>query len=94
VSSRYNKSYSNYEGKAVRIREDKTLRESLLVICLFILVSFITSIALNYFSKYNLIDSIFESVSALTTTGLSTGITLDLDLASKAFLIVNMIDLK
>jgi trk system potassium uptake protein TrkH len=47
---------------------------------------------LSYFSKYNFIDSIFESVSALTTTGLSTGITtLDLDLASKALLIVNMI---
>jgi trk system potassium uptake protein len=92
VSSRYNKSYSNYEGKAAMIREDKTLRESLLVICLFIIVSITTGIALSYFSKYNFIDSIFESVSALTTTGLSTGITtLDLDLASKGFLIANMI---
>jgi trk system potassium uptake protein TrkH len=92
VSSRYNKSYSNYEGKAVRFREDKTLRESLLVICLFILVSFITGIALSYFSEHNFIDSLFESVSALTTTGLSTGITtLDLDLVSKTFLITNMI---
>jgi trk system potassium uptake protein len=92
VSSRYNKSYSNYEGKAVRTREDKTLKESLLVICLFILVSITTGIALSYFSKNSFIDSIFESVSALTTTGLSTGITtLDLDLASKAFLIANMI---
>jgi trk system potassium uptake protein TrkH len=92
VSSRYNKSYSNYEGKAVRFREDKTLRESLLVICLFILVSFITGIALSYFSEHDFIDSLFESVSALTTTGLSTGITtLDLDLVSKTFLIFNMI---
>jgi trk system potassium uptake protein TrkH len=92
VSSRYNKSYSNYEGKAVRFREDKTLRESLLVICLFILVSFITGIALSYLSEHNFIDSLFESVSALTTTGLSTGITtLDLDLVSKTFLIINMI---
>ena len=92
VSSRYNKSYSNYEGKAVRFREDKTLRESLLVICLFILVSFISGIALSYFSEHNFIDSLFESVSALTTTGLSTGITtLDLDLVSKTFLITNMI---
>jgi trk system potassium uptake protein len=92
VSSRYNKSYSNYEGKAVRFREDKTLRESLLVICLFIFVSFITGIALSYFSEHNFIDSLFESVSALTTTGLSTGITtLDLDLVSKTFLIINMI---
>jgi trk system potassium uptake protein TrkH len=92
VSSRYNKSYSNYEGKAVRSREDKTLRESLLVICLFILVSLISGIAISYFSVHNFIDSLFESVSALTTTGLSTGITtLDLDLVSKTFLIINMI---
>jgi trk system potassium uptake protein TrkH len=75
VSSRYNKSYSNYEGKAVKLREDKTFKESSLVICLFILLSFITGIVLSYFAERNFIDSLFESVSALTTTGLSTGIT-------------------
>jgi trk system potassium uptake protein TrkH len=47
---------------------------------------------LSYFAERNFIDSLFESVSALTTTGLSTGITtLNLDLVSKAFLIINMI---
>ena len=92
VSSRYNKSYSNYEGKAVRLREDKTFKESSLVICLFILLSFITGIVLSYFAQRNFIDSLFESVSALTTTGLSTGITtLSLDLVSKTFLIINMV---
>jgi trk system potassium uptake protein TrkH len=92
VSSRYNKSYSNYEGKAVKLREDKTFRESSLVICLFILLSFITGIVLSYFTERNFIDSVFESVSALTTTGLSIGITtLNLDLVSKTFLIINMI---
>jgi trk system potassium uptake protein len=92
VSSRYNKSYSNYEGRAVKHREDKTFRESSLVICLFVLVSFITGIVLSYFAERNFIDSLFESVSALTTTGLSTGITtLSLDLVSKTFLIINMV---
>src|SRR5215204_1383082 len=92
VSSRYNKSYSNYAGRAVKHREDKTFRESLLVICLFVLVSFITGIVLSYFAERNFIDSLFESVSALTTTGLSTGITtLSLDLVSKTFLIINMV---
>src|ERR687897_929217 len=92
VSSRYNRSYSNYEGRAVKHREDKTFRESLLVICLFVLVSFITGIVLSYFAERNFIDSLFESVSALTTTGLSTGITtLSLDLVSKTFLIINMV---
>jgi trk system potassium uptake protein TrkH len=92
VSSRYNKSYSNYGGKAVKLREDKTFRESMLVIFLFVVVSFITGIVLSYFSERNILDALFESVSALTTTGLSTGITaLDLDLVSKVFLIINMI---
>ena len=92
VSSRYNKSYSNYEGKAVKLRDDKTFKESSLVISLFILLSFITGTVLSYFAQRNFIDSLFESVSALTTTGLSTGITtLSLDLVSKTFLIINMV---
>jgi trk system potassium uptake protein TrkH len=92
VSSRYNKSYSNYEGKAVKFREDKTFRESLLVVCLFVLVSFMTGLVISYFAEHSFIDSLFESVSALTTTGLSTGITtLNLDLVSKTFLIINMV---
>jgi trk system potassium uptake protein TrkH len=37
-------------------------------------------------------DSLFESVSALTTTGITAGITtIDMDIVSKVFLIVNMI---
>jgi trk system potassium uptake protein TrkH len=92
VSSRYNKSYSNYEGKTIKLRDDKTFKESSLVISLFILLSFITGIVLSYFAQRNFIDSLFESVSALTTTGLSTGITtLSLDLVSKTFLIINMV---
>ena len=92
VSSRYNKSYSNYEGKGGKLRTDKTFRESLLVICLFVLVSFMTGLVISYFAERNFIDSLFESVSALTTTGLSTGITtLNLDLVSKTFLIINMV---
>jgi trk system potassium uptake protein len=92
VSSRYNRSYSNYEGKAVKLREDKTFRESIIVIFLFVVVSFITGIVLTYFAERNFLDALFESVSALTTTGLSTGITaLELDLVSKLFLIINMI---
>jgi trk system potassium uptake protein TrkH len=47
---------------------------------------------LSYFAQQNFIDSLFESVSALTATGLSTGITtLSLDLVSKTFLIINMV---
>jgi trk system potassium uptake protein TrkH len=64
----------------------------MIVIFLFVVVSFITGIVLTYLAERNFLDALFESVSALTTTGLSTGITaLDLDLVSKLFLIINMI---
>ncbi|MBA3978253.1 MAG: hypothetical protein H0X50_08700, partial [Nitrosopumilus sp.] len=37
-------------------------------------------------------DSLFESVSAVTTTGITAGITsMDMNVVSKIFLIVNMI---
>jgi trk system potassium uptake protein len=92
VSSRYNKLYLSREEETEKLRADKTLRESLLVISLFVLVSFITGSVLSYFAERNFMDSLFESVSALTTTGLSTGITtLNLDLVSKTFLIINMV---
>ena len=92
VSSRYNKLYIGYEERAEKLRADKTFRESLLVILLFVLLSFITGAVLSYFAEKNFIDSLFESVSALTTTGITTGITtLNLDLVSKTFLIINMI---
>jgi trk system potassium uptake protein TrkH len=92
VSSRYNKLYISYEERAEKLRANKAFRESLLVISLFVLLSFITGAVLSYFAEKNFIDSLFESVSALTTTGLTTGITtLNLDLVSKTFLIINMI---
>jgi trk system potassium uptake protein len=51
-----------------------------------------TGLVISYFAERNFVDSLFESVSALTTTGLSTGITtLNLDLVSKTFLIINMV---
>jgi trk system potassium uptake protein len=92
VSSRYNKLYISYEERAEKLRANKAFRESLLVISLFVLLSFITGAVLSYFAERNFIDSLFESVSALTTTGITTGITtLNLDLVSKTFLIINMI---
>jgi trk/ktr system potassium uptake protein len=92
VSSRYNKLYISYEERAEELRANKAFRESLLVISLFVLLSFITGAVLSYFAERNFIDSLFESVSALTTTGITTGITtLNLDLVSKTFLIINMI---
>ena len=47
---------------------------------------------ISYIYKEDFLDSLFDSVSALTTTGLSSGIiSVDMDPISKIVLIINMI---
>jgi trk system potassium uptake protein TrkH len=71
---------------------DKTFREALLVIVLFFALSLVSGILIEYQTKASFIDAFFESVSASTNTGLSTGITnVELDSVSKSILIMNMI---
>jgi len=61
-------------------------------VILFIAVSLITGTIISYIDKQDFLDSLFDSVSALTTTGLSTGITsVEMDPISKIVLIINMI---
>jgi trk system potassium uptake protein TrkH len=92
ASSRYNKTSHVYEPRTEKLKEEKTFNEAILVIVLFIVMSFVTAMVINNFGKRDFIDSLFESVSALTTTGITTGLTtLDLDTMSKGFLIANMI---
>ncbi len=92
VSSRYDHTYHGWEQKSSQHKEDKTLNEAVLVIILFILTSIFTGILLSIFSGQTFLNSMFESVSALTTSGLSTGITsVDAELGSKILLIINMI---
>jgi trk system potassium uptake protein len=70
----------------------KLVREIFIVIGLFIGISILTGSLLSYNTGRSLEDSMFESVSALSTTGLSTGITsLALDSFSKLLLTANMI---
>jgi trk system potassium uptake protein len=70
----------------------KTMRDTIIVIILFPAVSLGTAIAISYFDGSNLFDAYFESVSAVTNTGLTSGITsTDLDISSKIILSVNMI---
>jgi trk system potassium uptake protein TrkH len=62
------------------------------VIILFPAVSLGTAITISYFDGSNFFDTFFESVSAVTNTGLISGITsMDLDVVSKIILSVNMI---
>lgn len=75
-----------------RMNSDRLLRESIVIIASFVLIALATGTALSFLSKSNFEDSVFEAVSALTTTGMSTGITsMELDLLSKLILISNMI---
>jgi trk system potassium uptake protein TrkH len=70
----------------------KLVREILLVIGLYIFVSMLTGAVLSNLTGRSFEDGLFESVSALSTTGLSTGITsLQLDSFSKLMLTANMI---
>ena len=93
VSSRYsNQGPSRHEPKSEKIKEEKTFREALLIIVLFIVVSFATAIVLWHVEQKGFLNSLFESVSALTTTGITTGITSpNMNNISEIFLIFNMI---
>lgn len=93
VASPYNKRYLTIESKPTKIKEEeKIFNEAIYVIVLFISVSLITGIIISHIDKENFLDSFFDSVSALTTTGLSSGITsVEMDPVSKIVLIINMI---
>ncbi len=72
--------------------ESKVILESSIVIGLFISVAIVTGLLLSYLNGLSFLDSLFESTSALTTTGLTAGlISINLDLISKSVLIANMI---
>jgi trk system potassium uptake protein TrkH len=70
----------------------KLVREIMIVIALFISISVLTGSIVSYNTGRSFEDGMFESVSAISTTGLSTGITsLSLDPLSKLLLTANMI---
>lgn len=74
------------------IAKKRIVREILIIIALYLTVAFVTASVLQYLTVGSYEDALFESVSALTTTGLTSGITsMDLDLVSKLVLTMNMI---
>ncbi len=92
ISSRYHNGYNKQEPKSERIKEEKAFRETLLIIVLFVVVSFVTAIVIWYIEGKDFLNSLFESVSAITTTGISAGITSpNMNIISQIFLIFNMI---
>jgi trk system potassium uptake protein TrkH len=69
-----------------------TMRNTVFIIVLFPAVSLGAAITISYFNGTNFFDTFFESVSAVTNTGLTSGITsMDLDVTSKIILSINMI---
>ena len=74
------------------IMSKKVVREILLVILLYVSISLITGLVLSSLTNSRLEDAIFEGVSAISTTGLTAGITsVNLDVYSKLILTTNMI---
>jgi trk system potassium uptake protein TrkH len=74
------------------ILRKKVVREILLVIALYISIALITGSVLSSFTNSNFEDALFEAVSAISTTGLTAGVTsVNLDVFSKLMLTTNMI---
>src|SRR5215204_623029 len=66
---------SNVKQKSRPLLSDKAFKEALFVVALFVALSFVSGISIKYLTNTCFIDAFFESVSASTNTGLSTGIT-------------------
>ena len=79
--------------KRVRlIISKKVVREILLVIVLYISIALITGSVLSSLTKSNFENAMFEAASAISTTGLTAGVTsVNLDVFSKLMLSTNMI---
>jgi trk system potassium uptake protein TrkH len=74
------------------ILSKKVIREILTVIALYVIVALITGSVLSFLTNSRLEDAMFEAVSAISTTGLTAGITsVNLDVFSKLLLASNMI---
>jgi trk system potassium uptake protein len=74
------------------ILSKKVIREILTVIALYVSIALITGSVLSFLTNSRLEDAMFEAVSAISTTGLTAGITsVNLDVFSKLLLATNMI---
>jgi trk system potassium uptake protein len=92
TASPNNKIHLSMEEKPVKLQDEKIFDEAIYVIVLFIVVSLIIGIIISHIDKENFWDSLFDSVSVLTTTGLSSGITsVEMDPISRIVLIINII---
>lgn len=70
--------------------DDRIVRQSGAVVCVYLGMALVASCVLCALEPIGLRDSLFESVSAIATVGLSTGITSSLCVASKLVIILLM----
>jgi trk system potassium uptake protein len=81
-----------HDSQKLSLLSDKAFRDAIFVIILFVMLSLASATFISYLNKSGFVDSLFESSAALSNTGLSVGITtINLDLASKVILSINMI---
>ena len=81
-----------HDSQKLSLLSDKAFRDAIFVIILFVMLSLASATFISYLNKNGFVDALFESSSALSNTGLSVGITtMNLDLASKVILSINMI---
>jgi trk system potassium uptake protein len=74
------------------ILSKKVVREILLVIVLYVSIALITGLALSSLTNSSFEDGLFEAASAISTTGLTAGLTsVNMDVFSKLILTTNMI---
>jgi trk system potassium uptake protein len=74
------------------ILSKKVVREILLVIVLYVSIVLITGLALSSLTNSSFEDGLFEAASAISTTGLTAGLTsANIDVFSKLILTTNMI---
>jgi trk system potassium uptake protein len=74
------------------IMSKKVVREILLVILLYVAITLISGSVLSSLTKSSFEDALFEATSAISTTGLTAGVTsVNLDVFSKLMLSTNMI---
>ena len=92
ASSRYNTSFNTYEPKTEKLKEEKTFNEAIMVILLFVAVSFVTAAVLWHMEQKNFLDSLFESCRRRDNhRNHGRNNFIDHGHCSKAFLVVNMI---
>ncbi|HEU4604973.1 MAG TPA: potassium transporter TrkG [Nitrososphaera sp.] len=78
--------------RVLLISSKKVVREVLVVLGLYFSIAFITGSVISSAANFNFENAMFESVSALSTAGLTAGITsASLDSLSKLMLTLNMI---